>query len=56
MSKLQSVKGVMKTLFWMTKEDWVEMDKKFYRIVFGVISFILMAFFYLYFLRSIIHF
>ena len=53
MSKVQAIKGVMKTLFWMTREDWHELDHKFYRIVFGVIGFAVMALFWFYFIRSI---
>jgi len=52
MSKWGAIRGVFKTLFWLTKEEWENMDRKLIRITFGVISFVAMALFWLYFLRG----
>jgi hypothetical protein len=54
MPKMQTVKGVVKTFWWMTKEDWSEMDRKLYRIAFGALTFILMGLFWFYFLGRIL--
>ena len=54
MSKLSSIKGVMKTFFWLSREDWNGMDHKIPRLVFGGIAFIVMALFWLYFLRGVL--
>lgn len=51
---LRAIKGVLKVFLGVTKEDWQEMDKKFYRVVFGVTGFVLMALFWFYFLRNIL--
>lgn len=56
MSKLQAIKGTLKVFTSITKEDWQQTDKKFYRLVFGVIGFAAMALFWYYFLRNIIPF
>lgn len=56
MGKTQTAKGIIKTFYWMTKEDWQQMDKKFYRLVFGVMGFAAMALFWFYFLRNIVPF
>ncbi len=53
MSRFDDVKGVMKMLFSGAKEDWNRMDKKFYRLAFGIITFALMALFWFYFLRNL---
>ncbi len=53
MGKLQTTKGVMKTFFWMSREDWQQMDKKFYRLLFGIAGFAAMALFWLFFLRNL---
>ena len=39
MSKIESIKGVVKTFFWLTKEELDSMDHKLARIAFGVIGF-----------------
>jgi len=53
MSKWQSIKGVLKTFFQMSKEDWSETDHKVLRIASGVIGFAIAAFFWFYFFRNI---
>ncbi|MEM7819893.1 MAG: hypothetical protein QXD48_03635 [Candidatus Aenigmatarchaeota archaeon] len=53
MSKYETIKGVLKIFFQLIKEDWDAMDHKLIRITIGAIVFILMALFWLYFLRSI---
>jgi Mg2+ and Co2+ transporter CorA len=56
MPKMQALKGVLRTFWLMTKEDWGELDHKFYKIVFGAVMFILMGLFWFYFLRNFISF
>ncbi len=54
MPKLQALKGVLRMFWWMTKEDWGELDHKLYRIAFGAIFFILMGLFWFYLVRTIL--
>jgi hypothetical protein len=56
MSKIQAIKGVLKTFVSLSKEDFQEMDHKLLRIGIGVVGFILMAIFWLLFLRNILPF
>ncbi len=53
MGKLTTVAGVMKTMGSMMREDWQHMDKKFYRLAFGIIGFVAMGLFWYYFLRNL---
>lgn len=53
MGKLQAITGVLKTFTWMTKEEWDRMDKKFYRLLFGIAGFVAMGLFWFYFLRNL---
>ena len=53
MSKSETLKGTLKVFAQGAKEDWNRMDKKFYRILFGVIGFVAMGLFWYYFLRQI---
>jgi hypothetical protein len=53
MSKLRTITGVFKTLFWVTKEEWSELDHKILRLIFGAVSFVAMALFWFYFLRNV---
>jgi hypothetical protein len=53
MSKLSTVKGVLKTFLSGVAEDWQEMDHKLMRIAFGAVSFAAAALFWFYFLRHI---
>ena len=53
MGKVDSLKGFMRTFFWLTREEWQETDRKLYRIAFGVTGFVLSALFWFYFLRHI---
>lgn len=43
MSKTETAKGVMKTFFWLTKEELDGMDHKLAKIAFGVIGFLIMT-------------
>ncbi|MFA4819707.1 MAG: hypothetical protein WC613_01985 [Candidatus Aenigmatarchaeota archaeon] len=52
MSKLGTVKGVLKMMISTTAEEWQQTEKKFYRLVFGVVGFAAMALFWFYFLRN----
>lgn len=54
MGKMQSIKNVFKTLAWLTKEEWDEMDHKLFRIGFGVVGFVIMALFWFYFIRTVL--
>ena len=53
MSKTKTIVGVMKMMLSMAKEDWQQMDKKFYRLLFGIIGFVIMGLFWYFFLRNI---
>ncbi len=53
MSKLQTAKGVLKTFWFMTREDWDEMDRKMLRIAAGAIGFIIMAAFWYFLFRNV---
>ena len=53
MSKLRSVAGIFKTLFWLTREEWSELDHKILRLTFSAASFVVMALFWFYFLRNV---
>ena len=52
MGKLRTISGVTKTMLSGMKEDWDGMDKKFYRVAFGVAGFIAMALFWYYVIRN----
>jgi len=54
MGKIDAIKGVMKILFWLTKDEWSEMDHKVVKLVFGVIGFVAMALFWFYFIRTVL--
>lgn len=53
MSKVETVKGILRTFAWITREEWNEMDRKFYKIAGGLIAFAATALFWFYFLRNI---
>ena len=53
MGKMQAAAGVTKTMLSGMREDWQQMDKKFYRLLFGVAGFVAMGLFWFYFLRNI---
>jgi len=53
MGKIRTAAGVMKTMGSMMREDWQQMDKKFYRLLFGIAGFVAMGLFWFYFLRNI---
>ena len=55
-SRIDSFKGFIKTFFWLSKEEWTDLDHKLLRIVFGVVGFGAMALFWLFFLRNIVPF
>ena len=52
-SRIDFLKGLLKTFFWLSREEWKELDHKLFRIGFGIAVFAGMALFWLYFLRSI---
>ena len=56
MGKLQTVLGILKTTLSMTKEEWNTMDKKFYRLTFGIATFIIMGLFWYFVARKIVPF
>jgi hypothetical protein len=56
MGKLSSVAGVMKTTMSMAKEEWDLMDKKFYRLLFGIATFIAMGLFWFFVASKILPF
>ncbi|KHO47730.1 MAG: hypothetical protein QT00_C0002G0390 [archaeon GW2011_AR5] len=53
MGKIRTAAGIMKTMGSMMREDWQQMDKKFYRLLFGIAGFVAMGLFWFYFLRNI---
>lgn len=53
MSKTEAIKGTFKVFASTTKEDWNRMDKKFYKLLFGAIGFVVMGLFWYFFLRNI---
>lgn len=53
MPKIEAVKGVLRTFWRMTKEDFMTMDHKLVRIAVGIITFLVMAFVWFYVFRSI---
>jgi hypothetical protein len=56
MSKMQALKGVMKTFLWLLGEEWNSMDHKLIRVVGGAIGFVMMALFWYFFLRNFLPF
>ena len=46
MLKSETIKGVLKTFFWLTKEELDAMDHKLLRISFSVIGFVAAALFW----------
>lgn len=52
MAKLRAVKGILKTFFWLVKEEYDAMDNKLVRIVGGAIAFILITLFWYFFFRN----
>ena len=46
MSKVESIKGVLKTFFWLSKEEFDTMDHKMLRIAFGIVGFAVAAAFW----------
>lgn len=53
MGKLSAAFGVLKMMGSLMREDWQHMDKKFYRLLFGIIGFAAMGLFWFYFLRNL---
>ncbi len=50
MSKLETIKGITKTLVWLTREELDTMDHKLFRIAAGAITFLAVgAFWYIIF-------
>ncbi|MDI6722261.1 MAG: hypothetical protein QMD97_01785 [Candidatus Aenigmarchaeota archaeon] len=52
-SKLRSFAGFLRTFFSLSKEEWRDLDHKLLRIGVGVTTFVVMALFWLYFLRNV---
>ncbi len=53
MSKVETAKGILKTFWMLTKEDWDELDHKLLRIAAGAIGFAVMALFWYFFFSKI---
>lgn len=53
MSRLETVKGVLRTFWRMSREDFDVMDHKLARIAIGIISFLVMTLIWFYLFRSI---
>ncbi len=53
MSKMETIKGIFRTFWRMSLEDFVEMDHKLVRITVSIITFIVVAFVWFYVFRSI---
>ena len=56
MSKLQTLRGVMKTFLWLVGEEWEAMDHKLIRIFAGIFGFAIMALFWYFFFRNFLPF
>lgn len=52
-TRLNSFKGFLRTFFWLSREEWTNLDHKMIRIVFGAVGFVAVVLFWLFFLRSI---
>ncbi|MBI2075956.1 MAG: hypothetical protein HYT72_01770 [Candidatus Aenigmarchaeota archaeon] len=52
MSRTETVKGVLKTFFWLTKDELGGMDHKLFRIVFGIVGFLIITSFWFFLYRS----
>ncbi len=52
MSKIEGIKGFLRTFLWLSTAEWKEMDRKLIRIGVSVVTFIVSALFWLYFFRS----
>lgn len=46
MSKVESIKGILKTFFWLTREELDTMDHKLLRVAFGILGFAVAALFW----------
>ena len=53
MARVETAKGILKTFWAMTLEDWDEMDHKLVRIAAGVIGFTIMGLVLYFFFRNI---
>ena len=53
MGKIKATAGVLKMMGSIMREDWQQMDKKFYRLLFGIAGFVAMGLFWFYFLRNL---
>ncbi|MBI5061827.1 MAG: hypothetical protein HZB67_05970 [Candidatus Aenigmarchaeota archaeon] len=52
-SNFSQVKGVLKTFWQMTLEDWYETDRKLFKIITAAVSFTIAALFWLFFFSNI---
>ena len=52
MSKIESIKGFLKTFLWLSGSEWKEMDRRLIRIAVSITTFVVSALFWLYFFRS----
>ncbi len=53
MSRIETIKGILKMFWAITIEDWDEMDHKLLRIVAGAIGFVIMAAFWYLIFRNV---
>jgi hypothetical protein len=56
MSKMQDIKGILKTFFWLVDEEWQSLDHKLIRIIAGAVGFTIMALFWYFFFRNFLPF
>ncbi len=56
MSKIDMVKGTLKTLMWLVGEEWKYLDHKLIKIIAGAITFVIMGLFWFFILRNIVPF
>ena len=53
MSRIEAVRGLLKTFWTITMEDWDEMDRKMMRKAAGAIGFIIIAAFWYFLFRNV---
>lgn len=47
----KTIKGIIKTFFWLIEEEWKEMDHKVIKIATGLVSFLIAAAFWFFVFR-----
>ena len=56
MSKIDTVKGTLRTLFWLVNEEWRFLDHKMVKIIAGAITFLIMGLVWYFVIRNFMPF